>query len=431
MIPGARRAPGTQAVGSVNKSGVFLLLVLASCSPESAESDRSPVVVRDSAGVTIVENHAPARAPGGGWRLGPEPELAIGTLDGSPAHTFSAPRPHFLSDGRILVAELAQNELRYFSADGEHLRTVGGAGDGPGEFARLSRIVVLDGDTVLAFDGGHMRFTAFDSSGDLIGVTTPRLPTDTRSARFFGVAESLRALGRHFIDEDPSGLSRDRFEVVLLDPAGASRTVLDTLDERRIVRREAAGGILLTTRLPFEASPVVSAGNGRIYLSPADRFEVRVHTPDGTLERVIRLDRPVRRVTEDFITRYLEELEDQFARFDTPPDFRDAFREMNEQAARSSETLPAIRDFHVEESGHLLVVPWTLTWEPTPPLLVFDAQGRWVGELEVPEGHAVTDLALDRAATAWQDGLEVNYVRVFSLDRGAQATREPRGRRRR
>lgn len=415
-----------RAVRRIHRSITVLgAAITAGCVSDvgSGAGDAS-VVVRDSAGITIVENHAPTWAPDDGWRLGPEPELTIGMLDGPPAYTFSAARPHFLADGRILVADLAQNELRYFSAAGEHLGTAGGAGDGPGEFARLSRLVVLDGDTVLAFDGGHMRLTLFDAAGEIVDVVTPGLPADTRSARLFGVADTWWVLGRDFATDDPSGATRDRLEILLFDPTGASTTVLDTLDGRRVVRREAPGGILLTTRSPFEASPVVSAGNGRIYSSPGDRFEVRVHTPDGALERIIRLDRPARRVTEELITRYLEELEDQFERFDTPPDFRHPFREMNEEAARSSATVPGIRDFRVEDSGHLVVVPWTTAWEPTPPLFVFDAEGRWLGELEVPEGHAVTDLALDRAAAAWQDELEVNYVRVFSLDRGGHPTRE-------
>lgn len=406
---------------------LFLPVVLtgvAACAVDPESDGASGAAVRDSAGVTIVENHAPAWGPGEGWRLGPEPELTIGMLDGPPAYTFSAPRPYILSDGRILVTDLAQNELRYFSADGEHLRTAGGAGDGPGEFARLSQVAVLDGDTVMAFDGGHLRFTSFDGAGDLLGVENVELSADTRTARFFGVADTFRVLGRDFTSEDPSGLPRDRLEVLLLDPAGEPTTVLDTLHGRRVVQREAPGGTTLMTRLPFEASPAVSAGNGRVYSSPADRFEVRVHTPDGALERIVRLDRSARPVTDETIERYMAGLEDQFERFDTPADFRDAFRAMNEEAARSSSLMPAIRDVRVEESGHLLVVPWTPAWEPTPPVLVFDPDGRWLGELEVPDGHAVTDLAAERAVAAWQDELEVNYVRVFPLARDAPLSPE-------
>lgn len=398
--------------------------IAAGCVSDAGSGTDDHVVVRDSAGITIVENQTPAWLPGEGWRLAPEPTLTIGMLDGPSAYTFSAPVPHVMSDGRILVADLARNELRYFSAAGEHLRTVGSTGDGPGEFTRLGQVAVLAGDTVMAFDGGHMRFSSFDGAGDLAGIVTIELPADTRTARFFGVADTLRVLGRGFASEDPSGLSRDQVEILLVDPAGEPATVLDTLEGRRVVQREAPGGTMLMTRLPFDASPVVSAGNGRVYSSPADRFELHVHTPGGTLERILRLDRPTRPVTEEAIGRYMEELEGQFERFDTPADLRDAFREMNEEAARGSSLMPAIRDVRVEDSGHLLVVPWVPSWEPTPPLLVFDARGRWLGELEVPGGHAVTDMALDRAVAAWQDELEVNYVRVLALDRGVPATPE-------
>jgi hypothetical protein len=113
----------------------------------------------------------------------------------------------------------------------------------------------------------------------------------------------------------------------------------------------------------------------------------------------------------------MEGVEEQFEQFDTPMEFRAAFREMNEQAARSSDALPMIRDLKVESSGHLLVIPWTARWEPTPPMLVFDSEGRWLGELEVPDGHAVSSLAPDYAIATWLDDFDVSYVGRLPLER--------------
>ena len=48
---------------------------------------------------------------------------------------------------------------------------------------------------------------------------------------------------------------------------------------------------------------------------------------------------------------------------------------------------------------------------------MFAPEGHSLGELEVPDGHGVTDLAGDWAVAASQDELEANYVRVFALER--------------
>ncbi|MFW6088785.1 MAG: 6-bladed beta-propeller [Gemmatimonadota bacterium] len=398
--------------------GLFLAGLAVGCDArEGPDPDSSGAVVRDSAGITIVENFTPAWGADKAWRLSDEPDLVIGSLDGPAPYTFSAPRPYALSDGRILVAELAQQEIRIFSADGEHLLTAGGKGDGPGEFTRLNDLVVLPGDTILAFDGGHMRFTAFDDAGTLLDMATLDFPTDTWRGRFFGVVDTLRVVGRSFASDDTSGLSRERIEVALHDSSGERRLVVDTLNGRRLLERETPNDLVLSTLLPFEPEGAAVAGNGRIYSTAADRVDVRVHAADGTLERIIRLDRPARPVTDETVRRHMEGVEEQFEQFDTPVEFRAAFREMNERAARSSDVLPMVRDLKVESSGHLLVIPWAARWEATPPALVFDTEGRWLGELEVPDGHAVSSLASDHALATWLDELDISYVGRLPLER--------------
>ncbi len=69
---------------SVRKSAhPFLLLGLASFAACAADTtDRRGTVVRDSAGIRIVENTGPLWEDGGGWRLGDHPLVDIGQLEG-------------------------------------------------------------------------------------------------------------------------------------------------------------------------------------------------------------------------------------------------------------------------------------------------------------------------------------------------------------
>ena len=90
-------------------------------------------LVRDSAGVRIVEN---ARPPDGSrldWRLGPEPLVSIGQLDGEEPYLFERVfGATMLTDGRIVIGDDGPKELRVFDRGGNHLETWGGAGGGPG-----------------------------------------------------------------------------------------------------------------------------------------------------------------------------------------------------------------------------------------------------------------------------------------------------------
>jgi hypothetical protein len=92
------------------------------------------------------------------WSLGPEPLLTIGRMDGDPAYVLSDVRDVGLfPDGRIVVADGGTQTLRLFDVDGAFLRRMGGAGQGPGEFAYLSGVGIAAPDTILAYDSRGLR----------------------------------------------------------------------------------------------------------------------------------------------------------------------------------------------------------------------------------------------------------------------------------
>ena len=70
---------------AVSVSGVLLLLVLGACDPGSIPSVAS---VRDSAGVTLVDNH-PGESPLRYIARLDSSYLRLGVLDGDPAYIFS------------------------------------------------------------------------------------------------------------------------------------------------------------------------------------------------------------------------------------------------------------------------------------------------------------------------------------------------------
>lgn len=97
----------------------------------------------------------------GRWEVVPEPLVAIGGSDEREDYLlYGVVGATRLSDGRIVVANQGSSELKLFAASGVHERTVGGAGDGPGEMRGIFQLVPLPGDSllVLSFRPGLSRF---------------------------------------------------------------------------------------------------------------------------------------------------------------------------------------------------------------------------------------------------------------------------------
>ena len=109
------------------------LLVIGVAAAWACESRTPPAVtVVDSAGVTITTT-ADARRTFA--LVDPRPLLEIGGAEEVGATQFSGIQAVWTDGaGRLWVVDGQSGELRIFEPDGTHLRTVGGRGQGPGEF---------------------------------------------------------------------------------------------------------------------------------------------------------------------------------------------------------------------------------------------------------------------------------------------------------
>jgi hypothetical protein len=92
-----------RASALLRAAGIGLLPALAACGGDARAAGPA---VRDSAGVRIVENGAPAWKEGEGWRLAAEPALDIGMVDGPPQYQFGDVAGVVrLGDGTVVVAD--------------------------------------------------------------------------------------------------------------------------------------------------------------------------------------------------------------------------------------------------------------------------------------------------------------------------------------
>ncbi len=386
-----------------------LLALGIGCAGESGES--GSMVVRDSAGITIVENISAAWAEGEGWRLSDEPVLTIGVLEGPEEYQlFQAVAARQLRGGEIVVANSGTHELRFYDSTGVFLRAVGREGEGPGEFRMMGMMWRAGRDSLVVFDFGLTRLTVLSARGEFGRTFTlaqlpsggPPLPVGPFSDGSFLAYTSAIGPGR----EMREGYSRDTF---LYGRFAASGEIIDTLvrlpgHERQIA---TVGGRSRFVALPYGRSPVVAAAADRWYYGASDAWETERYSPAGTLTGITRRAVTNRPITADIAEDYRRSVLEGSSRAPDP------FRQWRANMPLP-ETMPAYRQFLVDDEGNLWVAEYKRRGEQ-PSWAVFDPEGQFLGNVDTPADGRVSHIGSDFVLGIWDDEMDVQQVRMYRL----------------
>lgn len=157
---------------------LMLVCVAAACGGDERDGSTNPALVTDSAGTRVVTHPAATAAPVeviGPARVALSRDDEVDYLFSSIAGVVA------LADGRVAVGE-RDGTIRVYEVNGDLALRAGGAGDGPGEFAFLSIMRGLPGDTIAAYDGRRSHTLFFTSEGEYVDQLVS-------SGRFGGVPE--------------------------------------------------------------------------------------------------------------------------------------------------------------------------------------------------------------------------------------------------
>jgi hypothetical protein len=374
----------------------------------SAASDRAAegVVVTDSAGITIT------LSPDAGVpyaTVAAEPAVSLGgpTAEG-PAQFFQIDRVVLTVD-RLWAAAGQSAELRVFDADGAHSRTVGGRGDGPGEYLLMRLLGEFSGDTVAVADQRAGRLAVYGPDGTL--VRSDRLRTgDGLPPRPFDVYPDGSVLGQVPQRLTAGGLQEG---AVIRDGVRLARFRLDA-DPVVVAEDSAAGPMWLwtgtdrMTPLPFTANAAFDLSGTSLHLAAGPAFRVRVFE-EGRLTRIYGVDRVARQVTASDAAVYRDEVVPAY------PEARHAalLEAMDHPAAPS--LLPAYTGLLVADDGTV----WAGRHSPDTAWDVFADDGVLLGGVEVPPRFRPMSIRGGRVAGVWRDELGVEYVQVYAMEREA------------
>ena len=379
-------------------------LLLASCvSPDNPSS----TVVRDSAGVLIAES--PLEASGDQWRLQLPPVLRIGRSEGGddgPDLFGRIMQVVRLSSGDIAVAEGLAGEIRVFDDGGEHLRTFGRRGEGPGEFANLWTIAELPGDTIVAIDPRGGRVSLFTSSGTFVrSFLIPRLP-GASAPNVIGWLDD----GTLLIDaltRSPSRDTRDQSTHFLyaVDRDGEVLGTLGELAGQQLGRNGYA--------MAFSGRAEFAAGGNLAWYGHSSRFELVGHDRSGSVRRIVRMDRVPKAVTQAEIDESRAAVEESLRGMSGPAAERI-------RATEFSSTHPVHGRILSDEADNLWVERYpsdavedsgTREWD------IFDDEGRLIGYLATPGDFQITWIGAQLVLGVHSDPLGVETVRMYRLDR--------------
>lgn len=100
------------------------------------------------------------------WQLSKLPLVSIGARDGDGPDVFGyVAGVQELGSGSIAIGDGKAKEVRFFSATGGHLGTIGRDGAGPGEFRYILSLRVCAGDSLLVHDLALRRLSLINREG--------------------------------------------------------------------------------------------------------------------------------------------------------------------------------------------------------------------------------------------------------------------------
>lgn len=379
--------------------GALALAALTACAAGERSSGAMGEVTRDTlpGGIASVNSSGPtAWTDTTGWRL-----VADGWLEGDvgSAGEFVNPRDMAIDErGFVYVADQKPEVIKVFDDKGKHVRTIGRTGEGPGEF--LVALHAVRSGRIIVHDPQVARVSVFDTSGTYL--------KSWPGTCCYWYRPYIDTQGRITIPAAPPDGATRAF--LRFDTAG---TFLDTLrvpkagDEQLWVFRNGTS-VMMSTPVSFTPRSDVDLGpDGQVIhgWSGAYRFARSDNGRDTSL--VFGRD-----WTPEPLTAALRDAtyDDRIAGLAKAMSIEDVTIRAQFDKGKIPATLPAFSGISLDGLGNSWV---HLSEDSTKTRFdVFDAEGVYLGPVEVPALVKKRDAAFGRDVMYLRTESEEGYPRI-------------------
>jgi len=389
------------------------------------------VSVRDSLGIEIVHTSASVWESGNPpWSVSSAPLLQIGELEGSEENLFSSlVDVEFGEAGQIWVADAGINSIRIFDVEGSHMGTIGGEGEGPGEFRALEDLHRTR-DGMMASQGARRPAHVFHLSGALQRTVRFAPRADLAAPFLIGVVEedtaNWAALSHH-----PQGEEGRLGLYEVSEPIYADLMEGDSL--RDFGRFQAGRFVGVPGRRgtaywqEYGPSLVMTTNPSGLSTCWSVDYSVFQYDARGQLNRILRRPWEPRPVSAEDRSAF-EDSRLTFPEGRQPPPPILEFNRQVVEAMVFPENHPPLDRMLGDADGNLWVqlhVPHReMLRGRYPPIPadstvwdVFNQRGAWLGSISLPGRFFVTSIGRDRLVGIWLGEFDVEYVRVYGIDK--------------
>lgn len=328
-----------------------------------------------ASGEILVRNTGdPLWTPEMEWRV--EEELRIGSAANVGPDLFGEIRSFDVDAwGRVFVLDGSAQEVRVFDREGVFLRTVGGRGEGPGEFTLALSVDLSPAGEIWVLGLGNGRVSMFDTLGTWLGSEPP-----TTRAIILPYPGGFDSAGRYNIatwlpDGEAIATAMKRFDqsFALIDTVRIPR---DPVERRSFTIFNEQGTPTMTVAAPFEGSMSWRfSPAGTLWTLLTGRYELAEMTPGGRVLRTVTVDHEPLRVTGADRERALSSLAEIAGR---ELDWSDIPGGM-------PGSRPTVVSFVLDDEGHVWVERAAAAGEEGGRSFdIFDPEGRYLGVLRLP-----------------------------------------------
>ena len=149
-----------------------------------------------------------------------------------------------------------------------------------------------------------------------------------------------------------------------------------------------------------------------MYVGTSDAYEILGYSIEGVLNTIVRRDLDRIPVTEKDRAEYLEN--EFYGKLDEQGGWRRRLRRVFLEMDYPS-TMPAHGRLLVAKSDNLWVEYYRPAWKRESRWTVFNAQGRMLGDVDMPLDMEVLEIGSDYVLGLLKDELDVEYVQLYEL----------------
>ena len=359
----------------------------------------------DSSGVQIVTSD-PANSDAT-CTFSVEPVLVIGDNEEIDNQWFSMIRGMGrLSDGSVVAIDRASADVRIYDATGQHLRSMGERGLGPGEFTDPFNLWIAPGDTLWVGNTRPWSYTIFTAQGEFVRrvLLDPPYPNPSRGGGVLDNGYTVNATEEWLFTSTFD--APDTIIVEIHDPKGKLVGNLARIPHRIRGKVSEAPETFWVSPL-FEADAEVDALGSTVALAHGSKPEVRLLDYEFNLRSIIRWLEPDREVSGADIrawrSDYLERIEE-----------RDEYDDATLSPERPvADLFPVMSSVRIGRDGRIWVRQYDRPREERG-WLAFGSDGRFLCHMAQLPG-SVREFGADYVLLLHRSDLGAQTVRMHSL----------------